>query len=169
MSHVFCYSQRKFSDIKLSIYIYLIFKYFHRIFSKYTSGVVVYVIFTIPLLPLVILSSGLVQKKILDKSGTFLLSFSSHQDPLECQTNINNVPITVEAGSSWSYQDNISVISEEQQMIRNVSFDKLLLRSTKRDKNFDSKKRKRVCLGAKMITKNIFWRLLLKFLKHNFV
>lgn len=67
--------------------------------------------------------------------------------------NINKVAITIEAGPSSSSQEDISIPSQEQQNIPDVSFDELLLRSTKRENNPDSRKRKRVCLGAEVITR----------------
>ncbi|XP_030751409.1 uncharacterized protein LOC115878935 [Sitophilus oryzae] len=67
--------------------------------------------------------------------------------------NINEVQNIIEAGPSSSSQENISITSQEQERIPDVSFDELLLRSTKRENNPESKKRKRVCLGAEVVTR----------------
>lgn len=67
--------------------------------------------------------------------------------------SVNKVPITVDAGPSSTSKESLSVTSQEQQKISNVSFDELLLRSIKRENNPDLKKRKRVCLGAEVVTR----------------
>ncbi|XP_072400688.1 uncharacterized protein [Diabrotica undecimpunctata] len=63
----------------------------------------------------------------------------------------NENPITVEAQSTSSSTD-IQTFQETEKIL-DVSYEELLLRSTKRENNYNSKKRKRVCLGAEVITR----------------
>lgn len=75
----------------------------------------------------------------------------------ELSTKISAVPIPDEATPSTSSHEDVYIAPQEQQTVPVevpvMSFDELLLKSTKRENNPDLRKRKRVCLGAEVITR----------------
>lgn len=66
--------------------------------------------------------------------------------------NNNAVPEPIKTTPSSSSQENVYFPPQEPE-IPVVSFDELLLKSTKRENNQDFNKTKRVCLGAEVITR----------------